>query len=168
MNPLDAQESIRVSTALLGIYGLVAGCAMFLWVEITDSINDRYAPIVDAPGSLTLWGPVATLLGLVIVVGVIRGNKRTTAAALFIGGIWNLAVAAGFAVSFIDRPEITPISFVAMSLIGIAHCEKAFLLWSSRNVRLVALSGIATVSPEGEERGDGAERTLGSDQQRGP
>jgi hypothetical protein len=151
VNPVDAQESIRVGTTLLGIYGLITGSTMFLWVESSRELDDRYSALIETPGSLTFWSSIIVLSSLVLTLGVVSGWKRIVAGTLFFGGVWNLAFAAGFFASFLDHPDITPLSFVAMSLIGIAHCEKAILVWSSRKIDLVLLTGTALVKDKTDD-----------------
>lgn len=145
VNPMDAQESIRFGVALLGIYGIMSGSTSLLWAGTTLDFT-RYSALLEAPGGLSLWSMVVILTSCVLVMAVVAGWKRVAAVMLFVGAIWNTAIAVGFFQSYLENASFTPLSFISMGAIGVVHCQKSWLLWSSRKVDRVLLADAAKLA----------------------
>lgn len=151
VHPVDAQESTRVTIGLLGLYGFVAGLSGI----ITDiSQAPSYSVIMSVPGGISPWSVAVLVNSVGILLALALSSKKVLAAMLAFGGIWTLGLGIGFVAAYIDDPEGSSVlAFASLLLISMFHSQKAWMMWSSRNVHLVYVEDMRHFD-RGDEDGD--------------
>lgn len=146
VDPVDAQESIRVSVALLGIYGLLVG-ALGLFSDVSRYNTSTYQKIIAAPGGILSWALFVLVNSVVLLVAAILCKKLVMAAALFLGALWTSALAIGFFAAYLASSDVSALSYTSLGFIAALHCQKCWITWSSRHVDSVRIVDVKTARP---------------------
>lgn len=136
IHPEDAQEDVRFTTVLLGLFAVGIGVSTLLGGE-SRWADDIYEFALAVPGSPESWGVPILLIGLLILVAFYRGHPRRLALGLFLGGVWFVFMGVSFAVAFLQSVEVSPMATGFAWMFAILFLQKAWVQWSGRKVGAV-------------------------------
>lgn len=132
----DAQESVRITVTLLGVYGFATGLVA-LFGNRQRFASDSFLVLATPPGGLVLWGLIILTSALATLFASWRGLNRLAAGSLLVGGLWNMMMAVGFLTAVTRSTEASVYAVLASLFIATLHLQKCWLLWAGRNAKLV-------------------------------
>lgn len=147
----DAQESIRITVALLGLYGLATGLST-IFGDADRYSSASFAFVAAPPGGLALWSLGITTNSALLLWAAWRGHNKLAAATLGISGFWNLMMAIGFLSAVLDTDRASVYAVFVTALVAVLSIQQGWLLWMGRRARLVYIPVILAQLREVEHR----------------
>jgi len=141
IDPLDAQESFRLTVGLLGVYGILVGMLGLLY-DPDRYTASSYSDIVAVPGGVIFWSLVVLLNSFVMLGALIRCGKKTMAVTLFLGSTWCSALTVGFLTAYLSEQDASPLGFAACAAMAAVHSLQGWVAWSSRNVEFLRIADV--------------------------
>lgn len=133
VHPEDAQEDVRLTTVLLGLFAVVVGVGTLMGGEGRWA-DDIYQFALTIPGSPESWGIPILVTGVLTVLSYIVGAPKCLALGLFLCGTWFAFIGISFAMAFFDS---TAVSFMATAMawmFSLLYAQKAWVQWAGRNI----------------------------------
>ncbi|WGH21936.1 membrane protein [Rhodococcus phage Trogglehumper] len=136
VHPEDAQEDIRLTTVLLGVFAVGIGASTLLGGEGRWA-DDIYKFALSVPGSPESWGVPILFVGTLILAAFVGNHPRTLALGLFLGGAWFVFMGYSFAAAFFESSEVSPMATGFAWMFAILYLQKAWVQWSGRKINSV-------------------------------
>lgn len=133
IHPEDAQEDVRLTTVLLGVFAVGIGLSTLIGGEGRWA-DDIYEFALSVPGSPESWGVPILLIGVLILVSFYCNNPRRLALGLFLGGAWFVFMGFSFAAAFFESTEVSPMATGFAWMFAILFLQKAWVQWSGRKI----------------------------------